>query len=131
MSHFAADSDDTPSTASAPNTSSAHEPKPSGPQHVVASAFAKFTPSRPTVTYHHPRPTLWFVIRRTWARSIAMQVWDVEATLTFYMHFAVLPALSALTSMVSLVDFTEEDVWTIGGLVDDLIPASAAAWVLA
>src|SRR5690625_504061 len=95
-----------------------------------ATVFAKLRPKRPTVTYQHPRPTLWFVIRRTWARSIAMQVWDVAATMTFYLLLSVLPALIALTSMVSLVDFTEETVWTIGGLVNDLIPAIEASWVV-
>ncbi len=130
MSHFAADSDDTPSTASAPNTSSAHEPKPSGPQHVAASAFAKFTPSRPTVTYHTPRPTLWFVIRRTWARAIALQVWDVAATMTFYLILSLLPGLIALTSIVSLIDFTEETLWTVAGLVNDLIPALEPTWIV-
>jgi len=115
MSHSAADAHDSQSAARQPR---------------VTTALAKLTPNRPTVTYHHPRPTLWFVIRRTWARSIAMQVWDVAATMTFYLLLSVLPALIALTSMVSLVDFTEETVWTIGGLVNDLIPAIEASWVV-
>ena len=101
-----------------------------GMSHSAAEALAKLTPDRPTITYQQPRPTLWFVVRRTWERVIAMQVWDVAATMTFYLLLSLLPALIALTSMVSLVNFTEETVWTAAGLVNDLIPAIDEAWVV-
>ncbi|GAA4475933.1 YihY/virulence factor BrkB family protein [Enteractinococcus fodinae] len=97
---------------------------------MAGSAIAKLTPDRPTVTYQHPRPTLWFVIRRTWERAIAMQVWDVAATMTFYLLLSVLPALIALTSIVSLVNFTEETIWAFAGLVNDLLPAVEETWVV-
>jgi len=95
-----------------------------------STVLAKLRPKRPTVTYQRPRPTLWFVIRRTWARAIELQVWDVAATMTFYLLLSVLPGLIALTSMVSLIDFTEETIWTVAGLVNDLIPAIEAPWVV-
>ena len=95
-----------------------------------ATVLAKLRPKRPTVTYQRPRPTLWFVIRRTWARAIELQVWDVAATMTFYLLLSVLPGLIALTSMVSLINFTEETIWTVAGLVNDLIPAIEAPWVV-
>lgn len=88
-------------------------------------------PQRPNRTYHKPRPTLWFVIRRTWGRVIAMQVWDLAATMTFYLGLSLLPGLIALTSVVTLIDFTEETVWTIAELVNDLVPALEASTVVA
>lgn len=97
---------------------------------MAGSAIAKLTPDRPTVTYQHPRPTLWFVIRRTWERAFAMQVWDVAATMTFYLLLSILPALIALTSIVSLVNFTEETIWAFAGLVNDLLPAVEETWVV-
>src|SRR5699024_9298404 len=96
-----------------------------------ATVLAKLRPKRPTVTYQHPRPTLWFVIRRTWARAIELQAWDVAATMTLYLLLTVLPRLIALTSMVSLIDFTDETIWTVAGLVNALIPAIEAPWVVA
>lgn len=135
MSHSAADAHDSqPSSSNASNTRSgssrAAGAKSSTPHSVATSALAKLTPDRPTITYQHPRPTLWFVVRRTWERVITMQVWDVAATMTFYLLLALLPALIALTSMVSLVDFTEETVWTVAGLVNDLVPAIEEPWVV-
>ena len=115
MSHSAADS---------------HAPKPSATKRVATTAIAKLTPDRPTITYQRPRPTLWFVVRRTWARAIAMQVWDVAGTMTFYLILSLLPGLIAVTSIVSLVDFTEETIWTVAGLVNDLIPALEASRVV-
>lgn len=115
MSHSAADS---------------HASKPSATKRVATTAIAKLTPDRPTITYHRPRPTLWFVVRRTWARAIAMQVWDVAGTMTFYLILSLLPGLIAVTSIVSLVDFTEETIWTVAGLINDLIPALEAARVV-
>ena len=97
---------------------------------MAGSAIAKLTPDRPTVTYQHPRPTLWFVIRRTWERAFAMQIWDVAATMTFYLLLSILPALIALTSIVSLVNFTEETIWAFAGLVNDLLPAVEETWVV-
>lgn len=103
--------------------------KPSTPP-TQSGVLAKLRPDRPEVTYRHPRPTLWFVVRRTWARAIAMQVWDVAATMTFYLLLSVLPGLIALTSILSLIDFTDETVWAVAGLVNDLIPAIEAPWVV-
>lgn len=120
MSHSAADAHDAQSSSA----------RASGPKGVAGSAIAKLTPDRPSVTYRHPRPTLWFVIRRTWERAFAMQVWDVAATMTFYLLLSVLPALIALTSIVSLVNFTEETVWAFAGLVNDLLPAVEETWVV-
>lgn len=51
-----------------------------------------------------------------------MQVWDVAATMTFYLVLSLLPGLIAVSSIVALIDFTEETIWTIAGLVNDLIP---------
>ena len=120
MSHSSADAHDSQSTST----------RASGSKSVAGSAIAKLTPDRPTVTYRHPRPTVWFVIRRTWERAIAMQVWDVAATMTFYLLSSVLPALIALTSIVSLVNFTEETIWAFAGLVNDLLPAVEESWVV-
>ena len=129
MSHPAADSHDSrpPTTADAaqrsPNTSS---PTPGPTQRLATAALARLTPTRPLRTYHRPRPTLWFVVRRTWAKAISMQVWDVAATMTFYLFLSLLPGLIAIASIVSVVNFTEETIWTVAGLVHDLFPAMEA-----
>lgn len=60
-----------------------------------------------------------------------MQVWDVAATMTFYLVLSLLPGLIALSSIVALLDFTEETVWTIAELVNDLIPALETTNVVA
>lgn len=135
MSHFEAD-DHTPQASSSAQSSTGHDAMPA-PANAAPSAFAHFantvmtrlTPTPRRKTYQHPRPTLWFVIRRTWARAIAMQVWDVAATMTFYLVLSLLPGLIAITSIVSLLDFTEETVWTLAGLINDLIPALEPAQV--
>lgn len=59
-----------------------------------------------------------------------MQVWDIAATMTFYLVLSLLPGLIALSSIVALVDFTEETLWTIGNLVNELIPALKASTVV-
>ncbi|GAA4117736.1 YihY/virulence factor BrkB family protein [Enteractinococcus coprophilus] len=99
------------------------------PQRIASAALARLTPTRPLRTYRQPRPTLWFVARRTWAKAISMQVWDVAATMTFYLFLSLLPGLIAITSIVSVVDFTEETIWTIAGLANELFPAMDAAIV--
>lgn len=100
-------------------------------QHAATRTGEKRTPDKPARTYRHPRPTLWFVVRRTWARAIAMQVWDIAATMTFYLVLSLLPGLIALASIVTLINFTEETIWTLAGLVNDLIPALEAETVAA
>lgn len=132
MSNSAAGSNtpDTPSDASTTAEEATHSPR-SKAQRAATMALTKITPTRPERTYQKPRPTLWFVIRRTWGRVIAMQVWDVAATMTFYLVLSLLPGLIALTSIVSLIDFTEETIWTIAGLVNDLIPALESTTVVA
>jgi len=60
-----------------------------------------------------------------------MQVWDVAATMTFYLVLSLLPGLIALSSIVALLDFTEETVWTVAGLVNDLIPVLDEASIAA
>lgn len=122
MSHSAADS----------NTS--HIPPdaaPSAIQRAAITARAKLTPVRRPRTYQQPRPTLWFVVRRTWGRAIAMQVWDVAATMTFYLILSLLPGFIALSSIVALVNFTEETIGTVAELVNELIPALEASTVAA
>lgn len=59
-----------------------------------------------------------------------MQVWDVAATMTFYLVLSLLPGLIAISSIVALIDFTEETIWTIAGLVNDLIPAMEPSTVV-
>lgn len=128
MSQPPADSPDATTTpiAAAP----AQDATPtSSVQRVVTKTLDKLTPHRPARTYQHPRPTLWFVIRRTWERAITMQVWDVAATMTFYLILSLLPGLIAITSTVSLVSFTEETVSTFAGLVNDLVPSVEASTV--
>src|SRR5699024_11820126 len=50
-------------------------------QRRAAKTIAKLTGNgRPHHTYQRPRPTLWFVVRRTWGRVIAMQVRSEEHT---------------------------------------------------
>lgn len=91
----------------------------------AADALARMTPTRPPKTYQRPRPTLWFVTRRTWARVIALQVWDVAATMTFYLFLSLLPGLIALVSIASVVDFTDETIWAFAQLVHEVLPAIA------
>lgn len=138
MSHCPADSNDAtttpqhavPAEGTTP-TSSDESPESvtSTAQRVATQTLARLTPHRPNKTYQHPRPTLWFVVRRTWARAVAMQVWDVAATMTFYLVLSLLPGLIAITSTVSLVSFTEETISTFAGLVNDLVPALEASTV--
>lgn len=104
---------------------------PSLVRRAANTAFRKIARNRPDRTYKMPRPTLWFVIRRTWGRVFAMQVWDLAATMTFYLVLSLLPGLIALTSILTLIDFTEETIWTIAGLVNDLIPALETTTVVA
>lgn len=104
---------------------------PSLVRRAANTAFWKIAGNRPDRTYQMPRPTLWFVIRRTWGRVFAMQVWDLAATMTFYLVLSLLPGLIALTSILTLIDFTEETIWTIAGLVNDLIPALETTTVVA
>ncbi|HJF13633.1 MAG TPA: YihY/virulence factor BrkB family protein, partial [Enteractinococcus helveticum] len=138
MSHPAADSDDSQPTPAIPTTQDAAQrphdqasaaSSPKAAERIVSTALTRLTPTRPLRTYHKPRPTLWFVVRRTWARAISMQVWDVAATMTFYLFLSILPGLIAIASIVSVVNFTEETIWTVAGLVNDLFPAMDAAIV--
>ena len=138
MSHSAADSQSTPPSSEAvpsptqtadSNTRRRRTAAKRAAKRAANTAITKLTPERPQRTYQRPRPTLWFVIRRTWGRAIAMQVWDVAATMTFYLMLSLLPGLIALGSIVALVNFTEETIWTIAGLVNDLVPALEASTV--
>ncbi|GAA2039552.1 YihY/virulence factor BrkB family protein [Yaniella flava] len=134
MSHSAADPPRTPPTSDAaaqpnPTADSDTRRRRSTAKRAATTAITKLTRQRPPRTYQRPRPTWWFVIRRTWGRAIAMQVWDVAATMTFYLMLSLLPGLIALGSIVALVDFTEETIWTIAGLVNDLVPALEASTV--
>ncbi len=137
MSHSAADSNDSQTTPAPTTAQSAHRQlaesaqssSSATTQRIVTTALAKMIPTRPLRTYKRPRPTLWFVVRRTWARAIALQVWDVAATMTFYLVLSLLPGLIAISSIVSVANFTEETIWTVAGLVNDLLPALEAATV--
>ena len=129
MSHPAADSPDAQNPSTTANTTP-HSPVASSTgtqagvtERIAAAALARLTPTPRMRTYRHPRPTLWFVVRRTWAKAISMQVWDVAATMTFYLFLSLLPGLIAVTSIVSLVDFTEETIWTVAELANELFPA--------
>lgn len=127
----ASNSPQTPSDAETTAAAPGRTPQ-SLARRTTSTAIPKIVaPTRPDRTYHNPRPTLWFVIRRTWGRVIAMQVWDLAATMTFYLGLSLLPGLIALTSIVTLIDFTEETIWTIAELVNDLIPALEASTVVA
>src|SRR5699024_1365431 len=100
-------------------------------QRRAAKAIAKLTGNAlPHHTYqraiHTPRPE----VRPPWGSVIAMQVWVIAATMTFYLVLSLLPGLIALSSIVALVDFTEETMWTIGELVNELIPALKASTVV-
>lgn len=52
-----------------------------------------------------------------------MQVWDVAATMTFYLFLSLLPGLIAIYSIVSVINFTDETIWALAGLITDLLPA--------
>ncbi|HEY4536190.1 MAG TPA: YihY/virulence factor BrkB family protein [Enteractinococcus sp.] len=134
MSHRPADSPDVPNPPAVTARASDRVRQESSPhggttERLVTAALARLTPTRPLRTYQQPRPTVWFVVRRTWARAIALQVWDVAATMTFYLFLSLLPGLIAISSIVSLVSFTEETIWTAAGLVNDLLPALETAVV--
>lgn len=132
MSNRAADSNSPQTPSNAETTAETTEQRPpSLARRAASAAIPKVAPKRPERTYYKPRPTFWFVIRRTWGRVIEMQVWDLAATMTFYLVLSLLPGLIALTSIVTLIDFTEETIWTIGELVNDLIPALEASTVVA
>src|SRR5699024_10135306 len=76
-------------------------------QRRAAKTIAKLTSNaRPHPTSHRRRPALWCLVRRTWRRVIAMQVWDIAATMTLYLLLSLRPGLIALSSIVALVDFT-------------------------
>ncbi|MEH0058152.1 MULTISPECIES: YihY/virulence factor BrkB family protein [Auritidibacter] len=73
-------------------------------------------------TYQNPRPTVWFVLRCTITRLLELQVWDVAATMTFFLLLSVLPALIVLVSVVSLLGLADETIGTVAELIHELIP---------
>lgn len=85
--------------------------------------MAKLRDHRRQCTYANPRPTLLFVLSRTGRRLIFIQVWDVAATMTFYLLLSVLPGIVAILSLVSLIGMADETVATVARLVSELLPS--------
>jgi len=55
-------------------------------------------------------------------RLLEIQVWDVGATMSFYLLLSVLPAAIAVVSVVSLLGFEDRTVETVGELITEIFP---------
>ncbi len=70
----------------------------------------------------HPRVSIWHVAGRVRMRLLEIQVWDVGATMSFYLLLSVLPAAIAVVSVVSLLGFEDRTVETVGELITEIFP---------
>lgn len=55
-------------------------------------------------------------------RLLEIQVWDIGATMSFYLLLSVLPAAIAVVSVVSLLGFEDRTVETVGELITEIFP---------
>ncbi|CAM3569259.1 YihY/virulence factor BrkB family protein [Micrococcus flavus] len=88
----------------------------------------------PLRTWERPRPSLLYVLGRTWNRLLDIQVWDVAAAMTFFGALSLLPTLIALVSLVSLLGLRQTTVDAAAGLASEVWPALSSDavrdWIL-
>lgn len=88
----------------------------------------------PLRTWERPRPSLLYVLGRTWNRLMDIQVWDVAAAMTFFGTLSLLPTLIALVSLVSLLGLRQTTVDAAAGLASEVWPALSSEavrdWIL-